>query len=360
MESLAESRIRGGRPQRRLAGGAVRVALAVAGFAVIAIIFRAVGWSAVERNLEAIGVWFAALIALYTLAQVAFALGWWVVIDPRPRAAAFAEVFSIYLAGDSLNYLAASVGGEPVKAHLLRDRIGAQNAIVSVAVHRHADLAAQSAFAAAGVAVALARFRLPLGVCIVAVGGVLFLCGLLGFMTFALRKGSFSPILQRISQWRLFAGFARHQAAAGAVDARILEYYGKRKRQFVAAVAWCFVGWCGGLLETYLLVRLLAPSRGLGTAFAVEALAMVLNNLLIFVPARIGSAEGVRALAFVLVGLPLAEGVAYGLARRGRELVWLVPGLFVLLGRHAARLRREQPPEDLEGVWNPHSNRGVG
>jgi Lysylphosphatidylglycerol synthase TM region len=348
-----------GQRSRRFPGRAARVLLALAGVAVIAVIFRAVGWSAVEKNLAVIGGWFVLLVLLYALAQLAFALGWWVVIDPRPRASAFAGVFAIYLAGDSLNYLAANVGGEPVKAHLLGDRVGTGNAIVSIAVHKHADLAAQFAFAAAGVTVALAQFSFPLGIRIAAAAGVAVLGGLLLFMTLALRKGSFSPLLERLSRWRLFARLARHRAAAGAVDARILEYYGRRKRQFLFAMGWCLLGWCGGLLETYLIVRLLIPSRGFGTSFAIEALAMVLNNMLIFVPGRIGSAEGVRALVFVLVGLPLAKGVAYGLVRRGRELLWLLPGLLVLLARHAGRLGRPDAP-DIKSAWDRDSRQKVG
>jgi uncharacterized membrane protein YbhN (UPF0104 family) len=94
------------------------------------------------------------------------------------------------------------------------------------------------------------------------------------------------------------------------------------------------------MLETYLILRLLSPSASWGTALAVEALAMALNNMLLFVPGRVGSAEGVRAAVFVLLGMPAALGVAYALVRRGRELVWVLPGLVVLAHSHSLSLLR--------------------
>jgi hypothetical protein len=86
---------------------------------------------------------------------------------------------------------------------------------------------------------------------------------------------------------------------------------------------------------------------------AVEALAMILNNVFLFIPGRAGSAEGVRAGVCLLLGLPAAQGVAYGIARRGRELIWIVPGLVVLLTRQAGWLGRVWRPAPACGEPHP-------
>jgi hypothetical protein len=46
-------------------------------------------------------------VALYGVAQAAFCLGWWFVMEPRPPARFLPRLFAVYLAGDSANYLAA-------------------------------------------------------------------------------------------------------------------------------------------------------------------------------------------------------------------------------------------------------------
>jgi uncharacterized protein (TIRG00374 family) len=320
-----------------------RVGALVAGVGLTAWILWAVGWPAIAANVSAIGPWFFALVGLYLFPQLAFMAGWWVVFHPRLRYSRFLPLFGVYLAGDSVNYLVPSgnMAGEPVKAHLVRDAVGLGHAVASITVHKHAELVAQWMFLVAGTAICLWHFHLPTPVTL-AVGGILiFLGGSLLALSWALQRGSLTALLQRVAAWRPVAALVRrHRASLEALDARIATFYRARGRWFAAATAWCLIGWCGGLLESYLVLRLLAPEAAWPTAVAVETLAMTLNSVIAFIPGRLGSAEGVRVGVCMLLGLPAALGVTYGLVRRGRELIWIVPGLVVLLRWHAGRLLR--------------------
>lgn len=312
----------------------LRIALFVVGLGVLAAILATVGWKAVAVNLALIGPWFAALVALYAFAQLAFALGWWVLTGPAPRPVGFGELFAAYLGGDSINYF-TSVGGEPVKAQLLKDRMGFSRALATVTVHRHADVLAQWLFLTAGVGFALAWFPLPTVARVAALASLVTLGAMVAGMTWGLRRGVFRGGLTWFGRFRPFAKHAaRLSESAARLDATIGEFYREKTGHFGWAVAWCFVGWCGGLVETYLVLRLLSPTHGWATAIAIESLAMVLNNILLFIPGRVGSAEGVRIGVYALVGMTAAQGTAYALVRRGRELLWLVPGFVVLLRRH--------------------------
>ena len=318
-----------------------RVAMLGAGVGLTAWILWAVGWPAIAANISAIGPWFFALVGLYLFAQLAFMAGWWVVFHPRLRCSRFLPLFGVYLAGDSVNYLVPSgnMAGEPVKAHLVRHVVGLGHAVTSITVHKHAELVAQWMFLVAGTAICLWHFHLPTPV-MLAVGGILaFLGGSLLALSWALRRGSLTALLQRVAAWRPVAALVRrHRASLEALDARIATFYRARGRWFAAATAWCLIGWCGGLLESYLVLRFLAPGAGWPTAVAVETLAMTLNSVIAFIPGRLGSAEGVRVGVCMLLGLPAALGVTYGLVRRGRELIWILPGIVVLLRWHAGRL----------------------
>ncbi len=322
---------------------ASRTILFLAGVGLAGALVWTTGWPAIQANLASIGWRFGALVALYLLAEIAFVLGWWSVMDPRPPLSSLPDLLRIYLAGNSLNYLSpGSVAGEPLRASLLRDRMKTSSAIASVTIFKHAHLFSQSVFLAVGVAIALIFFDLPQVVRWVALASLAVLCGLLVLMTWALHKGSFAPLLAGLSRWKLLARrLRRYQQAALDLDEQIRRFYVDRRPHFFSAAGWCFLGWCGGLLETYLVLRLLAPSRGWATAFAVESLAMVLNNMFLFVPGRAGTAEGVRAGVFVLLGLPAPTGVAYGLVRRARELLWVLPGLGFLARRPSGRSRHD-------------------
>ena len=313
-----------------------QVALVVTGTGLLVAIFWLVGLPAIEKNLSLIGPWFPALVLLYLGAQLAFMAGWWVLMAREIRAEGFLKLFGIYMAGDAINYVlpSANLAGEPLKAHLLRDRLGFGQALTSIMIHKHAELVSQWLFLTGGLVVALTQFDLPFSAKLFAVAVVVGLGFALLVLTRALMKGTFSLMLRRLASWKpLTARLNQYHASAQAFEDRIQRFYRTELHKFAASTIWCLIGWGGGLIETYLILQFLAPTKGWTTAVAVETLAMVLNNLFVFVPGRIGSAEGVRVAVFLLLGLPAAEGVAYGLLRRGRELLWTLPGFLYLLYR---------------------------
>lgn len=315
---------------------ALRFALLAAGVALVAVVFGSVGWRKIGENVARAGPWFPAFVVLYAAAQVAFALGWWVVLDPAERRPRFLRFFLIYLAGDAANILApGNVAGEPLKVHLLGESTGKGPALASVTIHKHADMLAQWIFIVAGVTVALVRFPLPVAARAAAIATTAGLGVALLLLSWALPRGTYSPLLRTLSKWKFVARrLERFRLPAERVDGRISEFYAVGRRRFALSAIACFAGWCGGLLETWLILRLLAPEAGWTAAFAIEGLAMTINNLFLFVPGRVGTSEGVRVAVFVLLGLPAASGAAYALLRRGRELAWTVPGL-VWIARHA-------------------------
>ena len=340
------------RPPSSFGGRALRAALVLAGVGIVVWLFRAVGWPAIETNLRAIGGWFFAIVALYALSQAAFTLGWWAVFEPGLPLSSFPKLLGLYLAGDATNYLTpGGVAGEPLKVQLLSDRMDAGTALASVTLHKQVDLLAQWLFVLAGVGVTIASFPLSPG----ARAGAMFGAALLGVMlfglTWAMRRGAYGPAVKWLSRFRAFERLLPHHDSARAVDDRIRRFPSERRARFAAGVAFCFVGWWGGALETWLFLRLIAPGATFAAAVGVEALANVAVTMLLFLPGRIGGAEGARAAICMLLGFTPAQGVAYGLARRGRELAWLVPGLAVIFlraGRGRRAADRESAPAERE------------
>ncbi|MDQ2870299.1 MAG: flippase-like domain-containing protein, partial [Acidobacteriota bacterium] len=215
-------------------------------------VFSRIGWRDIAAHVARVGPWFAFLVAIYGLSQAAFVQGWRSVFDPPLPIAQFPKIFGLYLSGYAANSIApGNVAGEPLKMHLLRGPTGGgrggEGAVASVTLHKHADLMAQWIFVAAGVVTAMARFRLPRGAQIAAVAATAGLGVLLVLMTWALSRGAYSPIIQRLSRWKPLAHRLENlRGSAGNVDGKISRFYAERPGRFAASVAWCFAGWCGG------------------------------------------------------------------------------------------------------------------
>jgi len=309
----------------------LRGALALAGVLVIAVLVQRIGWSGIRANLLLIGPWLPGLVALNLITESAFVLALRNVMEPKPPWLDFRRLYGVYLMGDAANYVVPG-GGEAAKARLLRGLGGGEAALAAVALHKHADLIAQSTFAMIGVAAALLWFELPGTVVTAALSGTLLLLVLLLLVTWALGRGAFSPILRHLASWRFLAPrLQQFHRVAEAVDARIVLFHTVNRRRFFGATVFCLLGYSGGLLETWIVLRLLAPTSAWPDSLVLGSLPMVLNNLILFVPGKLGGAEGIRTGVAVLIGLSAVQGAAFSLIRRTRELLWVIPGWVLLI-----------------------------
>ncbi|MDD5559145.1 lysylphosphatidylglycerol synthase transmembrane domain-containing protein [Candidatus Methylomirabilis sp.] len=308
--------------------------LILAGLAGIVWLCGRIGWPAIRTNIGLIGKGFFLLVVLYLFAQMAFMAGWWVLIGSRARQIGYWRMFGVYLVGDSINYFVppANLTGEPVKAHLLSRSVGFSRSVTSIMVHKHAEIVAQVVFLSLGLSIAVAQFALPAGIRAAALG----LAGGMGAVViiafWALKRRAFGTLLRGLMKIGIKPEHIDPQwHATASLDRWLALFYKTRMSVFYWATFWCLLGWCGGLLETYLVLQWLSTNPSLGTAIAVESLAMALNSIIFFIPGRVGSAETVRVAVFSVLGLPAAQGAVYSIIRRGREVTWAIPGLLILL-----------------------------
>ena len=327
----------------------LRPLLMLAGLLGIVWLCGRIGWPAIRANIAVIGQWFFLLVVLYLFAQMAFMTGWWVLIGSRARQIGYWRMFGVYLVGDSVNYFVppANLAGEPVKAHLLSRSVGFSRSVTSIMVHKHAEIVAQVLFLSLSLSIVVTQFALPTGLRIAA----LILAGGMGVAVvaafWALRRGAFGALIRGLVK----IGIKPEQIkpewhATASLDRWLALFYKTRMPVFYWATCLCLVGWCGGLLETYIVLQWLSAKPSIEMAVAVESLAMVLNTIIFFIPGRVGSAETVRVAVFSVLGLPAAQGAVYSIIRRGREVTWAIPGLLILL---AMKMGIGGAPRQAEG-----------
>ncbi len=305
--------------------------------------------STVMEHLSRVGPWIAVVILGYGLAQLCFVLAWRVLLDSDANSVGLWELFRVYLAGDAVNYVVVSgnLAGEPLKAHLLRDRLPMVKGLSSVTINKLSEAVSMVAFQAFGIALAFAYHLMTPEM---AWGSLaVFACMTTGIALFFWRqkKGLFGWVffgLSKVGIARAF--FERLGSKAQRLDDQISGFYDAGGPRFLVSLLFNFLGWCGGAVEAYFLLKLLGVHASLPMVFAIEAISILANNLFFFVPARLGGSDGGKVLVFLSMGMSSSMGFAFGLLRRAREIFYVTLGFIFLIQLNPFRERdSRQNPE---------------
>ena len=238
----------------------------------------------------------------------------------------------------------ASVGGEPVKAYLLRYWVPPVEGLASVIVDKTAIVMGQGLFLILGLTLArtvvsasgpiVTVMTVLLGVEALAVTGfvVVQLLGTAGRGGRLLARFGMGP--SRSSQERL-----------EGLDRTLAEFYRWRRRRLAAGVLVHLTASTVGSLEIYLVLNFLGLPVPLLTAVVLESFGTAVKFASFMIPASIGALEGGNVAIFAAFGLGGGVGLSYTLVRRLREITWATAGMIAL----TALSGRPAPVEVEEG-----------
>jgi uncharacterized protein (TIRG00374 family) len=263
----------------------------------------------------------------FTLVNVLDTLGWRFAF--RRDEVPFSTLFSARLAGEAFNLTTptASVGGEAVKAWLVRHHVDTAEGFTSVIVAKTTITIAQGLLLVVGLP--CAWFLLPhdspllramvwlLVIEVLAVGGFVFVQ-----MNGAL--GSGGRILGR------FRVLARMAGGLARVDDSLAQFYRREPVRLTLSIFFHFLGWLLSALEVWVMLNFLGIEVSLLTATLIEAFSTAVRFATFMVPASIGALEGGHVAMFVALGLGASAGMSFSIVRRIREAAWIGVGFLAL------------------------------
>jgi uncharacterized protein (TIRG00374 family) len=241
----------------------------------------------------------------------------------------FGTLLRVRLAGEAFNLTTptAALGGEAVKAWLLRGAVSLDESIPSVVVAKTTIMIGQGLFLLVGVVIAWV-WVLP---------GSPLLYGMVALL--ALEVVSLAMFV--VAQTRGMFGWGRrllerlgvralgHGETISRVDRGLAWFYGREPRRLTLSIAFHFVAWLLGAVEAFLILRFLGVPVSFATATVIEAFGTGVRFVTFVIPASLGALEGGYVATFIALGLGPAAGVSFGLVRRVRELVWVAVGLLL-------------------------------
>ncbi|MAF49230.1 MAG: hypothetical protein CMM10_13290 [Rhodospirillaceae bacterium] len=311
----------------------IKILFLLAGIALFGVVISETdlqGAIALARNM---GVGFVLILALYFAAFLIDALAWQLTSPSTPITAVWLyRFYQVRLVGEAFNNItpAASIGGEPIKAILLRRCYGVdyREGISSLIVSKTLIVVGLVIFLAIGFAMMSWSQKLADYSAAAFTGLIVFSAGVALF--FIIQRFKLTSIVGlKLSAHPAFKALNGIQHYIEDVDDRLVHFYTERRARFMAAFGLSFLNWLFGVAEIYYTMKFIGHPVTLWDAWIIEAVAQMVRSALFFVPAAIGAQEG----AMVLIGAAITGsptlGLATALIRRLREIVWIAWGLLV-------------------------------
>jgi putative membrane protein len=318
-----------------------------AGIAVVAYLVHTVGPATILEAVSTLS-WRLAIVLCfpYALTSTLDTVAWRFAF-PR-RVPPFGKLWTARLAGEAVNATTptASVGGEPVKAYLLRYWVPPVEGLASVIVDKTAIVVGQGLLLVLGLI--LART-------VVQVSGPTTMTVLLGVETLAVTGFVLVQLLGAAGRGgRLLAHFGMgpsrsSQERLEGLDHTLATSYRRRWRRLATGVLVHFAAWTVGSFEIYLVLNFLGLPVPLLTAVVLESFGAGVKFASFMIPGSIGALEGGNVAIFAAFGLGGGIGLSYTLVRRLREVAWATAGMIAL----AALSGRPAPVEVEEEDGRP-------
>ena len=309
------------------------------GIATLAFIVADNDPAAIAASIARVGWRLAVVIVVPAVLVAAFDVLGWRYAFTRNRVP-FRTLWWTRLAGEAVNLTTptAALGGEAVKAWLLRDRVSLAEALSSVIVAKTTITIGQGLLLLLGVVLAWASLAADSRL-LTAMQWLLAL-ELVSLAVFVLAQtrglAAFGGRMLARFGARRFAG---HEGL-GHVDRTLAEFYLRQPERLGLSIACHFGGWLLGAVETWMILAFLGSPVSLLTATVVEAFGTGIRFATFMIPGSLGALEGGYAAIFAALGLGGTMGVSFSLVRRIREVVWIALGLVVF-----AFLRVPRPPD---------------
>lgn len=260
----------------------------------------------------------------------------------------FRTLFSARLAGEALNITTptASVGGEAVKAWLVRSHVPLTESLPSVVIAKTTITIGQTLFLLLGIAVAWTI--LPAGSGLLRGMQWLLVLECLGTAGFVAVQvlgvtGGIGRLLQRLG----LLGRDDHDSALHQIDRAFSDFYRQESRRLGLSIGWHLAGWVLGAVEAYCILHVMGFPVSLGLATMVDAFGAGVGFAAFFIPARLGAQEAGDLAVFTALGFGAPAGLTFSLVRRLREALWAAMGFLAL-----AALQRGPAPI---GVLEPEA-----
>lgn len=309
-----------------------RLAYLVLGLALLGLVLYQTDLSEAWQRTRQVGWGFGLIFAIYFVAFLMDVGVWRTTLTGVPTSLRWMyRLWKLRMVGEAFNNTTplATMGGEPVKAFLLKRLYGVdyREGIASLVLTKTTILLALVAFLSSGFFVMLGAGAVPHSLKLAAGGGLLAISlGILLFFLIQHRRVT-TQTLRRILRGRAAARLEEALHHVQDFEDRLVQFYTGHRRRFAGAFLLALASWFVTVFELYVALALLGHPVSIKDAWIIVAVAEMVRSAAFFIPGRIGAQEGgYMVVSAAVTGSPTL-GLAAALVVRVREIVWIACGL---------------------------------
>ena len=301
------------------------------GIALLIFIFNKVDFNSFLNELNKLRFNFFAILIIYFIGFILDSYSWQLCIENLAKTKLkIYQVFKIRIIGEAFNYILFQVGGEPVKAFLLKNNFGIKYklSIGSLILAKTIILFALIIFCFIGLISIFYTGKFGAGFEKASVIGFT-LFSILISLFFIVQRYKLTSKIHNAFKNKLSKKINIFLKHLEETEHKISEFYKKTKKDFFKILFLNLSNWFFGALELYAIFYLLNEKITFLEAVAIETLVQLVRAMLFFIPSNLGTQEGVFVLAVNVLKDSTPLGLAVAIIRRLREVIWISIGLIL-------------------------------
>ena len=299
------------------------------GISLLIFIFNKVDINLFLNELNKLRFNFLAILLIYFVGFILDSYSWQLCIENLVKTKLkLHQIFKIRIIGEAFNYVLFQVGGEPIKALLLKNNFGIKykSSIGSLILAKTIILFALIIFCFIGLLSIFYTNKFGANFENASLIGFILFTALISLF-FIVQRYKLTSKIHNIFKNKLSKKFNTFFKNLQEMEHKISEFYKKTKKDFFKILFLNLCNWFFGALELYAIFFLLNQKITFLEAIAIETLVQLVRAMLFFIPSNLGTQEGVFVLAVNALKDSTPLGLAVAIIRRLREVIWISIGL---------------------------------
>ena len=291
------------------------------------------------RNVSVVGL--VGMFLIYTVYFGADVVSWQVTMESVPMTLRWARrLFVVRMIGEAYNNVTpmASMGGEPVKAWLLKANYGIplRDSGASLILAKTASMFSLVLFVAVAIVLVFSHEKLSQSHRLMAGLALAWLTFnvVVFFLMQHLKLSTFTAT--RLGRTRLGERLSRLLAGMHAIDEQFARFYRYQRKRLILSMAYAMLNWVVGVGELYYVLLLIGHPIAWWDAWLIAAMVQLIRTAVFFIPAGLGALEATMMLVYGAIAGNPTPGITAALILRFRELVWTSLSLAIAAGLHVS------------------------